>query len=98
MHPAGECLRGNILLVSQRCLVFVSGWMGYLLPIQVSRAIVGKLHKEAVRIVHLPDVKQKPQLDAAEPVGSTPEEFTAHLKAEVARWTKVVKATGIKVE
>ena len=75
-----------------------TGWMGFLVPVKVSRAIVDKLHRDTVRIVHLPDVKQKLQLDAAEPVGSTPEEFSAHLRAEVARWTKVVKAAGIKAE
>ena len=75
-----------------------TGWMGFLVPVKVSRAIVDKLHKDSVRIVHQPDVKQKLLLDAAEPVGSTPEEFTAHIKAEVTRWTKVVKAAGIKVD
>ena len=75
-----------------------TGWMGFLVPVAVSRPIVSKLHQEAVRIVQLPDVKQKLHLDAAEPVGSTPDEFSAHLKAEVARWTLVVKTAGIKVE
>ena len=59
---------------------------------------VDKLYRDSARIVQLPDVKQKLQLDAAEPVGSTPEQFTRHLRAEVARWTQVVKAAGIKVE
>lgn len=75
-----------------------TGWMGFLVPLKVPRAIVDKLYKDTVRIVHLPDVKQMLQLDAAEPVGSTPEEFTAHLRSEIARWTKVVKAAGIKAE
>ncbi|HUP93627.1 MAG TPA: tripartite tricarboxylate transporter substrate binding protein [Burkholderiales bacterium] len=75
-----------------------TGWMGLLAPVKVPRAIVNRLHAETVRIVHLPDVTRKLQLDAAEPVGSTPEQFAAHLKSEIARWTKVVKASGIKVE
>lgn len=75
-----------------------TGWMGFLVPVKVSRSIVDKLHKESVRIVYLPDVKQKLQLDAAEPVGSTPEQFAAHLGSELARWSKVVKAGGIKVD
>jgi tripartite-type tricarboxylate transporter receptor subunit TctC len=75
-----------------------TGWMGFLVPVKVPRAIVDKLHRETVRIVYLPDVKQKLQLDAAEPVGSTPEEFSVFLRSEVARWTKVVKAAGIKVD
>lgn len=48
--------------------------------------------------VHLPEVRHKLQPDAAEPVGSTPEGFTVHLKSEVPRRTKVVTAAGIKVE
>ncbi len=75
-----------------------TGWMGFLVPIKVPRSIVDRLHRDTVRVVHLPDVKQKLQLDAAEPVGSTPEAFTAHLKAELARWTKVVKAAGIRAD
>ena len=75
-----------------------TGWMGFLVPAKAPRSIVDRLHKDTVRIVHLPEVRQKLRLDAAEPVGSTPEEFSAHLKAEVARWTKVVKAAGIKVD
>jgi tripartite-type tricarboxylate transporter receptor subunit TctC len=75
-----------------------TGWMGFLVPVQVPRSIVDKLHKETVRIVYLPDVKQKLQLDAAEPVGSTPEQFSTHLKSEIARWRKVVKAAGIKAD
>jgi tripartite-type tricarboxylate transporter receptor subunit TctC len=75
-----------------------TGWFGLFAPARVVREVVDKLHKETVRIVYLPEVKQKLQLDAAEPVGSTPEEFTAHLKTELARWNKVVKAGGIKLE
>jgi tripartite-type tricarboxylate transporter receptor subunit TctC len=72
--------------------------MGLLVPVRTPRAVIDKLHSELVRIAYLPDVKQKLQLDAAEPVGSTPEQFATLLKAEVARWTKVVKAAGIRAD
>jgi tripartite-type tricarboxylate transporter receptor subunit TctC len=75
-----------------------TGWMGFLAPVKVSRAIVDKLNRETVRIVHLPEIKQRLQLEAADPVGSTPEEFASLLKAEVARWSKVIKAGDIKVD
>ena len=75
-----------------------TGWMGFLAPIKVARPIVDQLYRETRRIVYLPDVRQKLQLDAAEPVGSTPEEFTAHVRTELVRWTRVVKAGGIKME
>jgi tripartite-type tricarboxylate transporter receptor subunit TctC len=48
--------------------------------------------------VQLPDVKQRFAVDAAEAVGSTPEAFTAFLKAETARWTRVVKEAGIRLD
>ncbi len=75
-----------------------TGWMGMLVPRAVARPIVVQLHKETARIVHLPDVKQRFQLDAAEPVGNSPEEFGALLKAEIARWTKVVSEAKIKAD
>jgi tripartite-type tricarboxylate transporter receptor subunit TctC len=75
-----------------------TGWMGFLVPVHVSRAIVSKLYGETVRVIQLPDVKQKLLLDAADPVGSSPEEFHAFLKADIARWTKVAKDAQIKVD
>jgi tripartite-type tricarboxylate transporter receptor subunit TctC len=75
-----------------------TGWMGMLVPKAVPRPIVSQLHRETVRIVHLTDVKQRFQLDAAEPVGSSPEQFSAFLAAEIARWSKVVKDAGIKAD
>jgi len=46
----------------------------------------------------LPDVKARFVIDAADPVGGTPEQFSVFLKSEIARWSKVVKQAGIKVE
>ena len=75
-----------------------TGWMGVLAPAATPRAIVDRLHREIARIVHLPEVKQRFTIDAADPVGSTPEAFSAYLKAEVARWTRVAKEAGITVD
>jgi tripartite-type tricarboxylate transporter receptor subunit TctC len=75
-----------------------TGWMGVLVPAGTPQDIVRKLHREIAKIVHLPDVKQRFAVDAAEAVGSTPAEFTAFLKAEIARWTKVVKEADIRVD
>jgi tripartite-type tricarboxylate transporter receptor subunit TctC len=67
-------------------------------PAGVPQAIVNKLSAEVARIVQLPDVAQRFRLDGAEAVGSTPTEFTAFLKAEMQKWSKVVKDAGIKPE
>ncbi len=75
-----------------------TGWMGVLAPQKTARDIVHKLSREIARIVRLPDVQQRFALDAAEAVGSTPEEFTAYLKTELARWTKVAREANIQTD
>ena len=73
-------------------------FQGMVAPAGVPRMIVEKLAAEVARIVKLPDVAERFQLDGAEPVGSTPKEFAAFLKAETQKWSKVIKDAGIKPE
>ena len=73
-------------------------FQGMVVPAGVPQAIVNRLSAEVARIVRLPDVAQRFQLDGAEPVGSTPKEFAAFLKAEMQKWSKVIKDAGIKPE
>lgn len=75
-----------------------TGWMGMLAPAAVTRPIVNRLYHEVARIVQLPDVKQRFLVDAAEPVGSSPDEFRAFLKAEIGRWTRVAREAAIKAD
>lgn len=69
-----------------------------MLPTGSSRDIVHKLHQEIVRILRLPEVRQKLEVNASEIVANTPEEFSAYLRAELARWRKVAKDANIHVE
>jgi tripartite-type tricarboxylate transporter receptor subunit TctC len=73
-------------------------FQGMVVPARVPPAIVNKLGAEVARIVRLPDVAQRFQLDGAEAVGSTPREFAAFLKVETQRWSQVIKDAGIKPE
>jgi len=76
----------------------VAGWYGMLAPAGTPRAIVDRLNHELVRIVHLPDVTEKIRSDGSEPVGSSPAQFAAHIKAEVDKWRDLIHKTGIKTE
>lgn len=76
----------------------VAGWYGILAPANTRPAIVAKLNREIVRIVHLPDVTAKMAADGSEPVGSSPEEFAAHIKAEVEKWRDLIQKTGIRTD
>ena len=71
-------------------------FQGMVVPARVPQAIVNKLSAEVARIVRLPDISERFQLDGAEAVGSTPKEFAAFLKTEMQKWSKVIKDAGIK--
>jgi tripartite-type tricarboxylate transporter receptor subunit TctC len=60
------------------------------------RAIIDRLAQETARAVRSPDLKERLSAEGLEPVGSSADEFGAYLRAEMAKWAKVVKAAGIK--
>ena len=73
-------------------------FQGMVAPAGTPQAVVDKLSAEVARIVKLPDVTQRFQLDGADAVGSTAKEFAAFLKAEMQKWSKVIRDAGIKPE
>ncbi len=75
-----------------------TGWMGLFAPAGTPRAIVDRLYNESVLALRLPEIARRLQIEAAEPVGSTPAAFTVFMKEEVARWTKVGREAKIKVD
>lgn len=76
----------------------VSGWFGMLAPAGTPREVVTKLYEEISRSLKLPDVGDRLVADGSEPVGSTPEEFAAYIKAEMIKWEKVIKQSGAKAD
>ena len=76
----------------------VSPWYGVLAPAGTPAGVIQKLYLETVRIVAAPDVAQRLSLDGGSVVNSTPEEFARVLREERAKWGRVVKAAGIRVE
>ena len=73
----------------------MSNWYGLLVPTATPRANVTKLHAEIVRILNLPDIKERLSSQGAILVGNTPEEFAAFLRSEMATAAKIVKAAGM---
>ncbi len=71
--------------------------IGILVPAGTPQAIVDLLHRKVAQIVTMPDVKQKLAAIGFTPIGDTPAEFTAFLKAEEAKWAKVINEAGIKL-
>ena len=73
-------------------------WYGVLAPAGTPRPIVTRLHAQIVRVLQLPDIRQRFSTDGAEAVGSSPEEFATFIRAETAKWARVIKDAGIRPE
>jgi tripartite-type tricarboxylate transporter receptor subunit TctC len=76
----------------------VVSWTGVAAPAKTPSAIIRKLHDAIVKVVNTTDMQQFMASQGAEPALMGPEEFAAYIKADIARWAKVVKAAGIKGE
>lgn len=75
-----------------------SSWNGVLVPAGTPRAVVDRLNAEIVRILKSPNVLERLAQDGALPAPTTPEEFAAFMKAEIAKWAKVVQAANIRID
>lgn len=73
-------------------------WSGLLAPANTPRPIIDRLHREMVVVLKDPDVLRRLAVLGIEPVGNTPEEYGAQIRADIERWRPVVKASGIKLE
>jgi tripartite-type tricarboxylate transporter receptor subunit TctC len=76
----------------------VVGWYGILAPARTPPAIVDRLHRELIAILKTPEISDRLTREGAEPVGNSPAEFTAFLKTDIARWAKVIKTAGAKLD
>jgi tripartite-type tricarboxylate transporter receptor subunit TctC len=74
-----------------------STWYGMLAPAGTPRAIVEKINSEIVRVLQLPDVRERLSAEAFELPADTPDQFAAIIKGEMSRWAKLVRETGARV-
>jgi len=75
-----------------------SSWFGVLAPAGTPKDVVAKIQGDIARALNAPEIKERLSGQGAEPVGNTPEQFAEHIKAESAKWAKVVKDSGAKVD
>jgi tripartite-type tricarboxylate transporter receptor subunit TctC len=75
-----------------------SSWYGLMVPTGTAKAVIARLHAETVKVLKLPDLQQRLASEGCEAVGSTPEHLAAYIREEMARWAKVVKASGMQAE
>ena len=76
----------------------ITSWWGVLGPAGLPDPIVTRLNTELVRILQLPDVKERFANLGVDTIPSTPAEFSSHIKAEVTKFAKLIKDVGVKIE
>ena len=78
--------------------VVVVNWYGLIAPLKTPKPVIDRIAKETATAMHSPDVVKRLAGEGSEPVGSSPGEFAAHIKAEQALWSRVIKQAGIRAE
>lgn len=74
----------------------VTQWHGLLAPRGTPRGVIERLHREIVNASQHPEIVSRLAVDGTEGVGSSPEQFAAHLKSEYERWARVARQTGLR--
>ncbi|HYC49074.1 MAG TPA: tripartite tricarboxylate transporter substrate binding protein [Burkholderiales bacterium] len=76
----------------------VNAWYSVHAPAGVPKDIMNKVNRELVRVLALPDIKERLRQLGSEGVGNSPEEFARFVRAESAKYAKAIKSAGVKVE
>ena len=71
-------------------------WWSFAAPAATPRPLLARLHRDLLRALQTPDVRERFNAQGLDIIGSPPDEAHAHLREEIARWTKVVKAANIR--
>ena len=73
-------------------------WYGFVAPGGTAAPLVAQINRELVRIIQLPDVRARLLDLGADMVGDSPEQFGQFMKAELVKWSKLIKDAGIRLD
>lgn len=73
-------------------------WIGFFAPAGTPRAIVSQLNQQIAALLKLPDTRKRLAALGFDPIDNTPEQFTAYIKVEVAKWAGVIRESGAKID
>lgn len=73
-------------------------WVGAYAPAATPRAIVERLQRELKAVINLPEVRERMVAQGQTPIGNTPEEFVANVRADLPKWEALIRASGAKLE
>jgi tripartite-type tricarboxylate transporter receptor subunit TctC len=78
--------------------VVVVNWYGLIAPARTPKPIIERIAQETTTAMHSPEMTQRLAAEGSEPVGTSPAEFTAHIRSEIDQWSRVIKQAGIRGE
>ncbi|MCX7962821.1 MAG: tripartite tricarboxylate transporter substrate binding protein [Burkholderiales bacterium] len=73
-------------------------WVGAYAPAGTPRPIIDRLQRELRAVIHTPEVREKMIAQGQTPIGNTPEEFVANVRADFPKWEALIRASGAKIE
>jgi len=73
-------------------------WNGISGPARLPRDIVNRVNADVVKIVNQPELRERLKAEGSDPVGSTPEQYAAFLREEIAKWARVIKLANVQAE
>jgi len=73
-------------------------WFGLLAPAATSKEIIVKIHTDVLRVLKLPDVQERIASQGADIVGNSPAEFATFIAAESAKYARIIKQAGVKLD
>jgi tripartite-type tricarboxylate transporter receptor subunit TctC len=73
-------------------------WFGLLAPAATSKEIIVKIHTDVLRVLKLPDVRERIASQGADIVGNSPAEFATFIAAESAKYARIIKQAGVKLD
>ena len=82
----------------QTCALPIYNWYGVVAPAGTPGTVIARLHRALLRVIALPDMREKFSSQGLDLVGSSPAEFDVFLKAETTKWARVVRSADIRPE
>ena len=76
----------------------ISSWFGLFAPANTPAPVIERLYRETAKALQSPEVRERFAREGAEPVGSSPADFTGYVRAEYAKYTRIVRDSGIKAD
>ena len=76
----------------------VSSWFGLFAPANTPKAVIERVQQETAKVLRQADIRERFAREGAEPVGNTPAEFDAYVRAEYAKYARVVKEAGVRLD